>query len=123
MTAQPFRSGGARGAEEIIRLANFQIFEKDLVQLVIVILPVGPDVLNHNLETVPRLYARVLGRRTDSFARSRVLRRSAAWARAAAPMPQAGRSLRAGSMVGLGETADEVAGVLGRLRCGRSRSR
>ena len=63
-----------------------------------------PDVLNHNLETVPRLQRQV--RPSASYARS-----LAVLARARA----AGLSTKSGIMVGLGETADEVLGTLADL--------
>ena len=66
-----------------------------------------PDVFNHNVETVPRLYAEV--RPQADYERSLdVLRR----ARQVAP----GVPTKSGLMVGLGETSDEVAAVLGDLR-------
>jgi lipoic acid synthetase len=83
------------------------------------VLAARPDVLNHNLETVARLYAQA--RPQARYERSlQLLARAAAWARAprsAGAGPAAGsvtvRSLvKTGLMVGLGETADEVAGVL-----------
>ena len=66
-----------------------------------------PEVYNHNLETVPRLYSRV--RRGADYRRSlallaRVKRRAPAIA------------TKAGLMLGLGETTDEVLDVLGDLR-------
>jgi lipoyl synthase len=65
----------------------------------------GPDVLNHNVETVPSLARRV--RPSASYARSlAVLSRAKA----------AGLTTKSGIMVGLGETADEVLGVLADLR-------
>jgi lipoyl synthase len=88
-----------------------------------------PHVLNHNLETVPRLYERV--RPQASYERSLVLlRRAAEWARSTAgagatrgasglgatpatdgrPGPRV--SVKTGLMVGLGETWDEVDAVL-----------
>ena len=73
-----------------------------------------PDVLNHNLETVPRLYPRVRPR--ARYARSlELLARAAAWARAPGTEAHSGRPrplVKTGLMVGLGETADEVAAVL-----------
>jgi lipoyl synthase len=83
-----------------------------------------PHVLNHNLETVPRLYARV--RPQASYERSlELLRRSSEWARAEVEQParaDAGNaargrgarhvSVKTGLMVGLGETWDEVDAVL-----------
>jgi lipoic acid synthetase len=63
-----------------------------------------PDVLNHNIETVPRLQRAVRAR--ASYARSlAVLSRAA----------DAGLVTKSGLMVGLGETEEEVAGVLADL--------
>ena len=62
-----------------------------------------PDVLNHNIETVPRLYREVrLGARYE-----RSLEILAA-ARLAAPRTP----VKSGLMVGLGETENEVLGVM-----------
>jgi lipoic acid synthetase len=62
-----------------------------------VVLDVRPDVLNHNVETVPRLYRRV--RPGASFPRSlELLRRS----------KEAGLPTKSGIMVGLGEESPEV---------------
>jgi lipoic acid synthetase len=67
----------------------------------------GPDVFNHNIETVPRLYSEV--RPQADYERSlRVL----AWARAMG----GGAPTKSGFMVGLGETADEVVALLRGLR-------
>ena len=63
------------------------------------VLAARPDVLNHNMETVPRLYRRV--RRGAEYSRSlELLRRAAAHA---ANIPA-----KTGMMLGLGETRDEV---------------
>ena len=69
-----------------------------------------PDVLNHNLETVPRLYPQV--RPQARYERSlELLARAAAWARS--PGPGGARPLvKTGLMVGLGETAAEVGEAL-----------
>ncbi len=83
-----------------------------------VVFDARPDVLNHNLETAPRLYPEV--RPQARYERSlELLARAAAWARSPEPAgssPASGRSgrplVKTGLMVGLGETADEVAGVL-----------
>jgi lipoic acid synthetase len=64
-----------------------------------------PDVLNHNVETVPRLQRRV--RPSAGYARS-----LAVLARAKA----AGLKTKSGLMVGLGETEAEVIATLGDLR-------
>ncbi len=60
-----------------------------------------PDVLNHNVETVPRLYPTV--RPQADYQRSLHVLRLAA---------QAGRVAKSGLMVGLGETPSEVEEVL-----------
>lgn len=66
-----------------------------------VVLNVRPEVLNHNLETVPRLYTRV--RPQAKYERSlEVLRNAKA----------AGLRTKAGIMVGLGETEEEVFKVM-----------
>jgi lipoic acid synthetase len=66
-----------------------------------------PDVFNHNVETVPRLYPRA--RRGSDFMRScRVLRN----ARAMDP----GVVTKSGLMVGLGESIDEMLDAFGVLR-------
>jgi lipoic acid synthetase len=67
----------------------------------------GPDVLNHNLETVPRLYRSVRpGARY--FHSLRLLQR----AKELSPTI----FTKSGMMVGLGETLDEVAQVMDDLR-------
>jgi lipoyl synthase len=63
-----------------------------------------PDVLNHNIETVPRL--------------QRAVRPSASYARSLAVLArarQSGLTTKSGLMVGLGETEEEVVGVLADL--------
>jgi lipoyl synthase len=71
-----------------------------------------PDVLGHNLETVPRLYPQV--RPQAVYRRSlELLRRTAVWARGGTGPGSFARPLvKTGLMVGLGETAAEVAEVL-----------
>jgi len=64
-----------------------------------------PDVLAHNVETVPRLYPTV--RPGARFERSRRLLRAAA---------RAGLNTKSGLMLGLGETMGEVLEVLRRLK-------
>jgi lipoic acid synthetase len=66
-----------------------------------VIIEARPDVLNHNTETVPRLYSRV--RPGARYERTlELLARSAA----------AGLPTKTGIMVGLGETLPEIASVM-----------
>jgi len=71
------------------------------------VLAAGPDVYNHNLETVPRLYSRV--RPGARFERSLEL---LAHVRREAP----GLWTKSGLMLGLGESHAEVLEVLGALR-------
>lgn len=72
-----------------------------------VVLTAMPDVLNHNLETVPRLYSKV--RPQANYQRSlRLL------ARARSRVPPL--VTKSGLMLGLGEEKDEVLEVMGDLR-------
>jgi lipoic acid synthetase len=69
------------------------------------VLAARPDILNHNTETVPRLYGTVrpqarYDRSLELLSRARV----------------AGATTKTGLMVGLGETADELWAVFGDLR-------
>jgi len=67
------------------------------------VLEAQPDVLNHNVETVPRLYPRV--RPDADYTQSLdLLAQAAAWAGERAP----GLRVKSGIMVGLGEDPDEV---------------
>jgi lipoic acid synthetase len=66
-----------------------------------VLLAARPDVLNHNVETVPRL--------------QRAVRPSAGYARSLSVLARAkaaGLTVKSGLVVGMGETVDEVDGVL-----------
>ena len=71
-----------------------------------IVLGARPDVLNHNIETVPRLYS--VARRGSRYERSLALLRHA---REFAP----GIPPKSGLMVGLGETFEEVSAVLADL--------
>lgn len=64
-----------------------------------------PDVLNHNVETVPRLYLKV--RPQARFERSLELLKRA---------KEQGLTTKSGFMVGLGETDAEIIGLLGSLK-------
>ena len=69
------------------------------------VIEAAPDVMNHNVETVPRLYRSV--RPQAKYRRSLdLLRRAKAM----------GLTTKTGFMAGLGETADEVASLLADLR-------
>ncbi len=72
-----------------------------------IVLDAAPDILNHNTETVPRLYRQVrLGAR---YERSLDM---LAYVKKAAP----GTPTKSGLMLGLGETLEEVAQVMRDLR-------
>ena len=67
------------------------------------VLEARPDVLNHNVETVPHLYRRV--RPDADYQQSLdVLRRTAEWRDRHAPAMR----VKSGIMVGLGETPEQV---------------
>jgi lipoic acid synthetase len=66
-----------------------------------VVIDAKPDILNHNTETVPRLYATV--RPQGKYDRSLELIRRA---------KDAGMVTKSGLMLGLGESKDEVVGVM-----------
>ncbi|HEX9187720.1 MAG TPA: lipoyl synthase, partial [Vicinamibacteria bacterium] len=71
------------------------------------VLESGPEVFNHNIETVPRLYPRLRPQ-----GRYRLSLEVLAAAKALRP----GQATKSGLMVGLGETDDEVVAVLHDLR-------
>jgi lipoic acid synthetase len=108
--------GGATGFVEAIRALReleptptvevlTPDFRGDLAQ-VDRIIAAAPEVYNHNVETVPRLYREV--RRSGRYEWAlKVLRRVADTA--------PGMIRKSGIMVGLGESRDEVAGVLADL--------
>jgi lipoic acid synthetase len=70
------------------------------------VLEAGPDVLNHNLETVARLYPRV--RPDADYDRSLALLAAAAAAKENGRL----RSTKSGIMIGLGENRREIIGTL-----------
>ncbi len=71
------------------------------------VLTAAPEVLNHNLETVPRLYGSM--RPQADYRRSlQVLKRSRQWADAFG----ADIRVKTGIMVGVGETRDEVVDLM-----------
>jgi lipoic acid synthetase len=111
------RDGGAGMFARTIRLIRERVpgctvevlipdFKGDAAALRAV-LDAAPDILNHNIETVPRLFREV--RRGGNYRRSLdLLARARAWGT---------RWLtKSGMMVGLGETWDEVLGTMRDLR-------
>lgn len=138
VTRDDLPDGGARGFAAVVEAVRAELPAATVEVLIpdmggdetalAAVLAARPDVLNHNLETVPRLYREV--RPQADYERSlELLRRAAAWARdaafaasaggpgrARAPAP-AGAALarplvKSGLMVGLGERAAEVKEVL-----------
>ena len=109
--------GGAGMFAETIRQTRARIPEcrievlipdfQGVVSSLVEVLDAGPDVLNHNIETVPRLYrmARSGGRYPRSLA---LLDRSRGY--------KPGIPTKTGMMVGLGETFDEVVSIFDDLR-------
>lgn len=67
-----------------------------------------PDVFNHNMETVPRLYRRVRGKKSDYAWTLELLRRI----KAADPSIKT----KSGLMLGIGETREELLDALADLR-------
>ncbi|MCL5734233.1 MAG: lipoyl synthase [Actinobacteria bacterium] len=72
-----------------------------------VVVRAEPDIVNHNLETVPRLYAKV--RPTADYRRS-------LWILAFVKELSSDTSTKSGMMLGLGETEEEVLSVMKDLR-------
>ncbi len=138
VTRDDLRDGGAALFAAAIAAVNAAVTEATVEVLIPdlggdeaalrIVLAARPDVLNHNLETVPRLYAEV--RPQARYERSlELLARAAAWARApgVSAVPLVGTTssadaagaaassrplVKTGLMVGLGETAEEVGEVL-----------
>lgn len=71
------------------------------------VMAAGPDILNHNLETVPRLYARVRPKAIYTQSLELLKRGKALSART---------PTKSGLMLGLGETRDELLRVFADLR-------
>lgn len=86
-----------------VLIPDFQGSEKALWK----VLESGPDVLNHNIETVPRLYPRV--RPQAEYERSLEL---LAWARGIRPEAVS----KSGLMLGLGEEREEILEAMVDLR-------
>jgi lipoyl synthase len=111
------RDGGAGHFAAAVRAVRERLPEAEIEVLtpdfkgerasVAAVLAAAPDVFNHNIETVPRLFPLV--RAQGDYARSlRVLTD----AKALRP----GQATKSGLMVGLGETDAEITAVLGDLR-------
>jgi lipoic acid synthetase len=93
-----------------VLIPDFQGRDADLLT----VLAAEPEVLNHNVETVPHLYRRV---RPDADYRQSMtlLARAAAWRDAHAP----GMFTKSGIMLGLGETQEQVLDLMADWRAAR----
>jgi lipoic acid synthetase len=108
--------GAAHFAETIGALrrlapvAGIEVLTPDFrgrLESVATVVEAGPDVFNHNVETVPRLYARA--RRGSKIDRSLAVL-------AEAKRVDPGMTTKSGLMLGLGERPEEVLDLLTRLR-------
>jgi len=111
--ARTIRAVRARLSETVIEVLTPD-FRGDLSALDAV-LAAGPDIFNHNVETVPRLYPAV--RPEADYRRSlEVLSHAGKW-RVAVGGPRL--YTKSGLMVGLGEAPDEVVATMRDLRAAR----
>jgi len=112
------RDGGAQHFVDCIRAVREQSpgtqievlvpdFRGRLERALDVLAQAPPDVMNHNLETVPRLYA--TARPGSDYTNSLTLLRE--WKRRHPELPT-----KSGLMVGLGETDDEILAVMRDMR-------
>jgi lipoic acid synthetase len=118
VTRDDLPDGGANHFAAVIKTLRLEIGDPKVEVLIpdfqgkgdalAAVIEAGPYVLNHNIETVPRLYPRI--RPQADYERSLMLLRSAKAAR-----PQ-GVYTKSGFMVGLGETDAEVISTLEDLR-------
>jgi lipoic acid synthetase len=93
-----------------VLIPDFQGREADLLT----VLAARPEVLNHNVETIPRLYKRV--RPDANYGQSMtLLSRAAAWRDTHAPETRT----KSGIMVGLGESTEEVMDLMQDWRAAR----
>lgn len=91
--------------------ATIEVLTPDFVQqrdAVRRVVEAAPEVFNHNTETVPRLYRKVRGPKSDYRWTLELLRRVKQW--------NPGIKTKSGLMLGLGETRDELLDVLVDLR-------
>lgn len=87
-----------RAVKEAMPEASVEVLTPDFVMHLDTVLDAGPDVFNHNLETVKRLQAAI--RPQASYARSLATLRKAA--------ERGGVQVKSGLMLGLGETDEEI---------------
>ena len=87
-----------RAVKEAMPEASVEVLTPDFVEHLDVVLDAGPDVFNHNLETVKRLQAVI--RPQASYEKSLATLRKAA--------ERGGVQVKSGLMLGLGETDEEI---------------
>jgi len=111
VTRDDLPDGGASQFAETIRslrtVSGIEVLVPDFLESLKIVLDAQPDVLNHNLETVPRLYSKV--RPQANYERSLKILRAAR---------ESGKVIytKSGFMVGLGESDEEVVSTLEDLR-------
>jgi lipoic acid synthetase len=99
-----------RQVRRLLPAARIEVLTPDFcgdLDAVARVLDAGPDVFNHNMETVPRLYGRV---------RPQADYRQSLAVLAFARRHRAGVLIKSGFMVGLGESGEEVRELLRDLR-------
>ena len=116
VTRDDLPDGGAQHFCECIRAvrdatgATIEVLTPDFVQqkhVVATIVAAKPDVFNHNMETVPRLYRKVRGPKSDYRWTLRLLQEI--------KERDASIKTKSGLMLGLGETRDELLDCLSDL--------
>ncbi len=117
VTRDDLRDGGSAHFAETVHLlrrdvpaVSIEVLTPDFSgrsEAIARVVAAGPDIYNHNLETVPRLYPTV--RAQADYARSLALL-------AQVKQSGAGCLTKSGIMVGLGERSEEVAAVMADLR-------
>jgi lipoic acid synthetase len=117
VTRDDLEDGGGRHVAAVIESLRRKIPEVRVEALVSdlggsidsleLLLASRPDVFNHNIETVPRLYPEVRSR--ASYTRSLALLERASSARPCLPV-------KSGFMVGLGETEEEIVSLMKDIR-------
>ncbi len=117
VTRDDLPDGGAGQFAETIRMvrrylpkAGIEVLTPDFLgnrEALKIVLDAGPDVFNHNIETVPRLYSQV---------RPQAVYRQSLEVLKAAREIAPSIATKSGLMVGLGESFDEVISVMRDLR-------
>lgn len=117
VTRDDLPDGGAQAFADTIRAvkaampeASVEVLTPDFTEHLDVVLDAGPDVFNHNVETVRRLQATV--RPQASYEKSlATLRKAAEWGCRRTCLPEASVRpffVKSGLMLGLGETDEEI---------------